>query len=390
MFSHIFKLIWNRKRKHALLITELFLSFMVFFAVLSFAIYNFNNYRMPLGYNYEDVWLISMNWGDMEHKKAWERTYQFQQQLSQYPEIKNFSFSNHSTPFGFSNNNAVIKRKNKRMNSDYYNIDATYENTLEMPLIAGRWFEESDLSSDIRPVVINQITKDSLFGADEVAVGKTMLWDEQEVQIIGVIDKYRRRNEYHEPEPAVFLQYDSARNFAPVRILIKAGENADVAFEEKMMNTLSNIAPEVTFELEYMEDKRIIANRFIVIPLVIMSVVCSFLLINVALGLFGVLWYTINQRKSEIGLRQAIGSSSNGISQLLVKEMWVLSSLGVLIGVFFAIQFPILGVFDIGWEIYLSAIGASMLLIFLLTTGCAFFPSKQATTIQPAIALREE
>ncbi|MFT5917985.1 MAG: putative ABC transport system permease protein, partial [Bacteroidia bacterium] len=93
MFKHLLKLIWNRKSKNALLIIEIFLSFIVFFAVLTFAIYNFNNYRKPLGYNYDDISVLSINWGQMEKAQAWEKSRQMQEQLSQFPEVENIALT---------------------------------------------------------------------------------------------------------------------------------------------------------------------------------------------------------------------------------------------------------------------------------------------------------
>jgi len=153
---------------------------------------------------------------------------------------------------------------------------------------------------------------------------------------------------------------------------------------------LAKIAPNWTFELEYLEEKKEVAGRIVTIPLIIMLIVCAFLIFNVALGLFGVLWYNINQRKSEIGLRRATGASTTGITSQFVGEMWVLSTFGIIVGLFFAVQFPLLNVFDLEGRIYFLAMLASILLIYLLTTICALLPSRQASTIQPAIALHEE
>jgi putative ABC transport system permease protein len=55
-------------------------------------------------------------------------------------------------------------------------------------------------------------------------------------------------------------------------------------------------------------------------------VVSSFLLINVALGLFGILNVSIAKRRSEIGLRRALGATGRGISRQFVGEMWVLTT----------------------------------------------------------------
>jgi putative ABC transport system permease protein len=123
---------------------------------------------------------------------------------------------------------------------------------------------------------------------------------------------------------------------------------------------------------------------------IVLLIVAGFLIINVALGLFGVLSLNINKRKGEIGLRRAIGASGNSISKQLVAEALVLSSISLIAGSFFAVQFPLLNVFDLPASIYLISIILSILSIYLLVIICSLYPGRQAAAIYPAVALHEE
>ncbi|MEL6592113.1 MAG: FtsX-like permease family protein, partial [Bacteroidota bacterium] len=111
---------------------------------------------------------------------------------------------------------------------------------------------------------------------------------------------------------------------------------------------------------------------------------------NVALGLFGVLYQNINHRKQEIGVRRAIGSTQSGVSKQFVLEIAVLASMSLVLGLFFAIQFPLLDVFGLKPGIYLLAIAFAVISIYLLVVICALIPSRQAAQLHPAMALREE
>ncbi len=124
--------------------------------------------------------------------------------------------------------------------------------------------------------------------------------------------------------------------------------------------------------------------------MIILLIVTGFLIINVALGLFGVLWYNINKRRSEIGLRRAVGASGNSISKQLVGEALVLSTISLLIGSFFAIQFPLMNVFDLATSTYLIAWMLALAFIYVLVIICALYPGRQAAAIYPAVALHEE
>ena len=63
MIRHLFTLMWNRKRANGLLLLEIVLAFVVLFAVGSVGVYNWRNYRTPLGFAYEHVWEVDMNPG---------------------------------------------------------------------------------------------------------------------------------------------------------------------------------------------------------------------------------------------------------------------------------------------------------------------------------------
>src|SRR6201992_3889491 len=104
-----------------------------------------------------------------------------------------------------------------------------------------------------------------------------------------------------------------------------------------------------------MRDKRTTLNYFTLVPMIALLIVACFLVINVALGLFGVLWYNINKRRGEIGLRRAIGASGQSVSSQLVSESLILATLSLILGAFFAVQFPLLNVFNLQASIYIIA-----------------------------------
>jgi len=113
-------------------------------------------------------------------------------------------------------------------------------------------------------------------------------------------------------------------------------------------------------------------------------------MINVSLGLFGVLWYNINKRKGEIGLRRAVGATGRSVSGQLMGESLVLATFSLFVGCFFAVQFPLLNVLDLPAGIYVTAIGLSVLFIYTLVFICSLYPGKQAAAIYPAVALHED
>ena len=157
-----------------------------------------------------------------------------------------------------------------------------------------------------------------------------------------------------------------------------------------MYRTLANSMKDSNVEIEHLTDKRKSINYFALVPMIVLSIVAFFLITNVALGLFGVLWYNINKRRGEIGLRRAVGASGRSVAAQLVGEALILSTLSLIIGVFFAIQFPLLNVFDLPAGTYITALILSVVFIYLVVFICSLYPGRQAAAIYPAVALHEE
>jgi putative ABC transport system permease protein len=144
------------------------------------------------------------------------------------------------------------------------------------------------------------------------------------------------------------------------------------------------------FEIRHLPDMKTAKNNITLVPMIVLLVIAGFLIFNVALGLFGVLWYNINQRRSEIGLRRAIGASGGAVSRQLVAEATVLATISMVVGAFFAVQFPLLGVFGVPAATYIFAIVLAVAFVYLLVILCALYPGSQAAAIYPAVALYEE
>jgi putative ABC transport system permease protein len=259
---------------------------------------------------------------------------------------------------------------------------------LNMHLLEGRWFTNADDVSKDPPVVINEKLKKELFG-NGTAVGKILGADNYKAKVIGVVQDTKDKGDYQPIEFGMYQKMDTGWYRYSSTIIMKVEPGTDAAFESKLFKALSN-AIGTSIEIEHLDKKLASKNNLFLVPAIIFVVVAGFLIINVALGLFGVLWYNINKRRGEIGLRRAVGATGNAVSRQLVGEALVLSTLALIIGSFFAIQFPLLNVFDLPTSVYIIALIFAILFIYVLVIICALYPGKQAAAIFPAVALHEE
>jgi putative ABC transport system permease protein len=139
-----------------------------------------------------------------------------------------------------------------------------------------------------------------------------------------------------------------------------------------------------------LDNSRSIYMRKTIGPIVVVVILFTLVLIIVLLGLFGVLWYDISLRKQEIGIRRATGAASGKIFNLVVKEMLVWASIGILIGIMLFVQSPILNLFSIRFNDILVSVISAALIIYFLVFICSLLQASQAAKIQPAVALHEE
>ena len=390
MLRHIIKLIWNRRGRNSLLMIEICICFIILFGVLSLTISQYDKYVVPMGFATKNKLIASLNIPTtidsttiVETKKA------IIQEVRQLPEVKAASYNNGTIPYGGSQwTMGDTDESGRELLSHFFKRDDAYAKTVDLNLVDGRWWNESDYEGKNLPAVVNQKFVDEYF-KDSIMIGRHLKWN-GEYTIVGVVDHYRYLGEFSEETNGFFVPF-RMENWAedPVMIISLKG-NVRGDFEKKLNDVIQEAAGEFSFSVVDMDFKRKRQSMSKWVTIIALIAISSFLIFNVMLGLFGVLWYNIKKRRSEIGLRKALGATKSSITWHFVGEMMVVATFGVLIALFFAIQFPLLDLFAMPDNVYFRAILISLLIVFGLVLFCAFLPSRQAAVVAPAVALHEE
>ena len=387
MFNHIFKLIWKKKKSNFLMILEIFVSFIILFAVWSLSIYTYRNHAMPLGLKTDNVWVVYLQFNtgsDSVQEKSRELLYQTMKGI---PGIQSFAFTANAIPYGFSSTNGSFSYAGKSAMSSIFDVDPAYPAVLSMAMLSGRWFTAEDTIGKFQPVVITRHLAEILFGGTD-AVGK-MLGEEKDPRrqkVVGVVDYFRHKSSFQADDNTVFEPAESRRS--NLLLKLSAPQNAD--FEARLAKTLQQAGKNWSIEIQHFDNMQATQDKLVFIPILILFVLCGFLVFNVGLGLFGVLFQNISRRKGEIGLRRAVGATRSQILAYFIGETLVIASFAVVLGVFFAAQAPLLNLFDVEASVYFSGILLAMVSVYGITLLCAFYPSRQAAAIYPAVALHEE
>src|SRR3979409_1827634 len=125
MLTHLFKLIWNKKKQNFLLMTEMFVSFIILFAVFTALVYYCQNYRRPMGFDYDRVWKFGYDnpkgMSNADSIAAFRGS--VRQLIRSMPQIEDVSFSSGNIPFGNDNNGGSVNYFKKNVATDKYTVD---------------------------------------------------------------------------------------------------------------------------------------------------------------------------------------------------------------------------------------------------------------------------
>jgi putative ABC transport system permease protein len=395
MIKHLLKIIWNRKRVNGLILTEITLSFLVLFAVILMSVLFAVNYGKPLGFSIERVWAVSVDPHvptDSNRKAQLEAMATLESAVRELPQIEavaGISMSPYSTSTSIYNTKFEGREVSAHVNDA---TDAAGE-LLKVDLVAGRWFSHEDDGATRRPAVINERLAKTLFGSAD-PIGKELPFDTQ--RVVGVVRDFRKAGEMSQPVNYLLNRIDpldTANRHFPWDILVRVKPGTTAEFQEQLSRTLESTQEGWTFQIRRLEAERESSLKDGIAPLAVGAVIAGFLLFMVALGLIGVLWQNISRRTQEIGLRRAVGGTALQVHRQILGELFVLTTFGLAVGSFFIVQVPLLGLLtepEIPSSVYGIGFGVSVILMYLLTMTCGFYPSWLTMEIQPAEALHYE
>jgi len=396
MFKHAFKLIWNRKKRNLLLMSEILFSFLVLFLVASIAVSGFLNYIQPLGFSYDNVWIVYPGWHstteDDKDPNIRNILIQMKQEMESHREIEAVSWATGNIPYSGSTWSTGLKWNGITTNARVSMTDDGFADVLDMKIIKGRWFNEEDNAQSMDPIVITRDLDELLFDGQN-SIGQKYTEDDHEYIVVGVSEIFRHHGELDKSHPGFFIRtpLPDTTTDLPSQVLIRVTDDADVRFEKLLTERLSSIGGNMKVSIQSMEDRRVSVLKDNLLAVGVVGIIAGFLVFNVALGLFGILWYSINRRRGEIGLRRAVGAGQKHISRQILYEAGVLATVGIAIGLVIAVQAPVFKIDDvISVSEYLLGMVLSAALIYTIVLICAIYPSILASRIQPAEALHDE
>jgi predicted permease len=279
-------------------------------------------------------------------------------------------------------------------NARFNMIGPDYFRTLGIPLLAGREFTPQDSMRAPKVAIVNEaFVKKFKLGSD--VVGKLMSDGGEEkldTQIVGVV-KDAKYSEVKAAIPALFfVPYKQTERVNGITFYVRTAADPQplVAQIPRVMSGLDpNLPVEELRTLDEQARQNVFMDRFIGIMSTSFAVLATLL---AAIGLYGVLAYTVAQRTREIGLRMALGAAPGRVRRMILRQVGIMTVIGGALGLLLAVWIARLAeeiLFNMeGRDPVVFAAGAAILGLVAMAAG--FIPAHRASKVDPMTALRYE
>jgi putative ABC transport system permease protein len=277
-------------------------------------------------------------------------------------------------------------------------VGPDYFAAMSIPLRVGRLFNAQELVEEKHVAIINQSFAQKYLHGTNPLGQKAVIYmksdaesESQPSEIIGVVGDVHQLGLDTTPEPTVYWPHPELV-MSGMTILVRSS-NDPLAALSTIRNQLQQMDPELPMAAVATMDQLLAdslsRSRFTMLLLGIFAVVA---LVLAAVGIYGLIAYSVTQRTQELGIRIALGAERRDVLRLVFVQGTRLTLLGVAIGVLGALALSrLLGslLFGVSATDPLTFAGVACLLVVVALLAC-FFPARRATRVDPMVALRYE
>jgi putative ABC transport system permease protein len=332
---------------------------------------------------------------DAKRFRFWQ---EFESRAAALPGVENVGATSELPLNGEHNDNAFYIAGHTYAPSEFDDanfrlVSNSYFATMRIPLLSGRGFTEQDTANSAGALVVNEAFAHQYF-KDQNPIGKHLRFatgPKQDMEIVGVVGNIHHDSLSESRLPEMYTAF-SQNPAGQMHIVVRGAANpANLA--AALREVVANIDKDETLSdfrtLDAIRDASIAQPRF---STQLLGTFAALALILAAVGLYGLMAYSVTQRINEIGIRVALGATRSNILSLILKRGSLLALYGIGIGLIASLALSrLLSTFLFGVRptdpVTFLAV-ASILAAVALTAS--YIPAHRATQVDPNVSLRHE
>jgi putative ABC transport system permease protein len=295
---------------------------------------------------------------------------------------------------GNSDRGFEVPGSSKKYNADIRISTPLYFQTMGIPLLKGRSLSEQDVHSSVQVAVVNEELAREVFPGQD-PIGKYIVKFETvdgPIQIVGVVGNVRHEDLETAPRPEIYLSFGQA-HWPSAFMVVRSKTSDPLALAVAAQNAVASVNKDIPLaNLRSMQDmlaRSLLRRKF---AMLLLSIFAGLAMLLAAIGLYGVMSYTVSQRTHEIGIRMALGAQKEDVLKLVVGQGMRLAGLGVVLGLVASVALTRLMsnlLFGVSAHdpITFGTVAALLVAVALLAN---FVPARRATKVDPMVALRYE
>jgi predicted permease len=355
-------------------------------------------YTIDPGFETKHVALFMMYPGQAGYNQT--RTEQFYKQarerIGSVPGISSLSWASNLPLWGRKETGVVIEGQEQRKKSEAISavvdtVDLNYFSTVGISFVEGRDFtqEDRDIST---PIAIINDTMAAKYWPNQSPLGKRLQLPRGKdfVQIVGVVKTANYQTLGEAPQSCVYLPL--RQNYSDAMILYVRTERDPSATLAAVQGEIRILDPGLPVE-DIRTGTKVIEQALwgAKIGVGLLGVFGLLALALASVGLYGIMAYSVNQRRREIGIRMALGAGQASVLRLILRQGMLLVISGVALGLIFSL---LIGralskfLYGVGASDAASLAGASLVLLSVALVAC-YLPARRASQVDPLVALHE-
>jgi len=279
----------------------------------------------------------------------------------------------------------------------YHSATPDYFRALGIPLIRGRFFSMGDVRDGARVVIVNQALA-SRYWPGEDALGKRIGFhgdtkDSDRLTIVGIVGDVKDKPNSAAAEPAFWWPLQQLPfTFSDMSLVVRAKANPR-ELVGVVREQVKELDPTLAFAdvrlMAEIADESVATPRF---GLFLVGLFAGLAILLAAIGIYGVIAYSVSQRTPEFGLRLALGAPPRGLMRLVLVQAGRLAVAGTLLGILAALMMARVMqslIYQVSAVDPLTFVGVGVLVLAVALLAC-YIPARRAMKANPMVALRAE